>query len=137
MSSGVPVADICVTAFQDLKLRKKHKYIIFTLSPDLKEIVVEKTSDGGDYDQFLADLPPKECRWAVYDFEFEKDGKRNKLLFYSWSPDEAKVKPKMVFAASRDALRRKLDGIAFEIQGTDPTEVSYETVLGKALSAAR
>lgn len=45
------------------------------------------------------------------------------------APDEAKIKSKMVFASSRDALRRKLDGIAVEIQGTDATEVSYETSL--------
>ena len=45
------------------------------------------------------------------------------------SPDDAKVKPKMLFASSRDAIRRSLDGIALEIQGTDPTEVSYETSL--------
>jgi hypothetical protein len=32
----------------------------------------------------------------------------------------------MVYASSRDALRRSLDGIGVEIQGTDYSEVSYE-----------
>lgn len=79
------MSDNCVTAFQALKLGKKLKYIIFNLSSDLKEIIVEKTSEESDYEVFLKDLPANECRWAVYDFEFEKDGKRNKLLFVSWS----------------------------------------------------
>lgn len=33
----------------------------------------------------------------------------------------------MVTASSREALRRALVGIAVEIQGTDPSEVAYET----------
>ena len=32
----------------------------------------------------------------------------------------------MVFASSRDALKRALDGIAIELQGTDFGEVSHE-----------
>lgn len=43
------------------------------------------------------------------------------------SPDNAKIKDKMVSASSRDALRRSLVGIAIEIQGTDYSEVAYET----------
>jgi cofilin len=37
----------------------------------------------------------------------------------------------MVFASSKDALRKSLVGISAEIQGTDFSEVSYETVLEK------
>jgi hypothetical protein len=42
------------------------------------------------------------------------------------APDDAKIKAKMVFASSKDALRRALVGIAVEIQGTDFSEVAYE-----------
>lgn len=151
-ASGVQASDECITTFRELKLGKKLKYIIFNLNKELTEIIVEKSSVQHDYEDFLSSLPAEQCRWAVYDFEFEKDGKRNKLCFISWSvasvqchcplvvihavprdfirsPDEAKVKSKMVFASSRDALRRKLDGIAVEIQGTDLSEVSHETSL--------
>ena len=43
------------------------------------------------------------------------------------SPDEAKIKEKMVYASSRDALKRALVGIAVEIQGTEFSEVAYES----------
>ncbi|KAF8882896.1 hypothetical protein CPB84DRAFT_1750777 [Gymnopilus junonius] len=104
MASGVGVNEQCLTTFQELKLKKKHKYIIFNLNKELTEIVVEKTSDVQDYEAFVADLPETECRWAIYDFEFEKEGagKRNKIVFLSWSPDDAKIKQKMVFASSRE-----------------------------------
>jgi len=134
MSSGIGVDPECLAVFQQLKLGKKHKYIIFNINANKTEIVVEKTSAATDYEEFLTDLPEDACRWAVYDLGFEKEdgGQRNKIVFYSWSPDSAKIKDKMVAASSRDSLRRSLVGIALEIQGTDGSEVAYETVLEKA-----
>ncbi|KAF8628666.1 hypothetical protein AX15_003796 [Amanita polypyramis BW_CC] len=133
-ASGVGVDSICLETYQHLKLGKKIKYIIFSLNKTNTEITVEKTSESKEYDDFLGDLPETECRWAVYDLEFEKEGagKRNKLVFVSWSPDDAKIKQKMLFASSKDALRRSLVGISVEIQGTDLSEVALEAVLDKA-----
>jgi len=138
MSSGIGVNPQCLETFQALKLGKKIKYIIFAISPDNTEIIVEKQSESPNYDAFLSDLPDGECRWAVYDFEYEKEGagKRNKITFFSWSPDDSKVKQKMLFASSKDALRRSLVGVAAEIQGTDPSEVAYESVFDKVSRGA-
>ncbi|KAG8706853.1 cofilin [Ceratobasidium sp. 395] len=103
------------------------------MSKDLKEIVVLKKSESTDYEDFIKDLPEDDCRWAVYDFAFEKDGgKRNKLVFYIWSPDSAKIKAKMVYASSKDVLRKALVGISTEMQGTEYDEVDHKTVLDKA-----
>ncbi|PFH51257.1 hypothetical protein AMATHDRAFT_75099 [Amanita thiersii Skay4041] len=133
-ASGVAVNSDCLDKYQQLKLKKTFKYVIFNLNKANTEIIVEKTSESIDYEDFVSDLPETECRWAVYDFEFEKEGagKRNKLVFVSWSPDTAKIKQKMLFASSKDALRRSLVGIAVEIQGTDSSEIAYESVLDKA-----
>jgi len=72
--------------FQELKLRKKHKYIIFRLNDAKTEIIKHKESTSQDYEDFLTDLPENECRWAVYDFEFQKEegGLRNKSIFFHW-----------------------------------------------------
>ena len=134
----------CLEQFQSLKLGKKIKYIIYELSPDNTEIVVSKVSESKNYDDFLAELPPAECRYAIYDFEYQKgeEGMRNKICFVCWyvwpclwltrrSPVASKVKQQMLYASSKDALRKALVGIATEIQGMDMSEVSYETVLDK------
>lgn len=138
MSSGISVDDACITAFQDLKLRKKYQYILYRLSDDLATIVIEKAVEdkGTSYDDFVAQLPDNDCRYAVYDFEFEKpgEGTRNKICFYVWAPDTAKVRQKMVYASSKDALRKKLVGIATEIQATDYAEVSHASVLDRVAS---
>ncbi|KAF8516840.1 actin cross-linking [Hysterangium stoloniferum] len=125
--SGVELSDGCVEKFQELKRGKKLKYIIYAISGDNKKIVVMNASDSSSYDDFLLELPSDDCRWAVYDFHFEKtgEGQRSKM-----SPDGAKVKTKMVYASSKDALRNAL-GISIEIQGTDTDEVEYESVLDK------
>jgi cofilin len=126
----------CLEKFTELKTGKKLTYIIYGLSEDKRSIVVLKTSEEKDFDTFIGELPEKECRWAVYDFEYTLpggEGIRNKLCFVMWwvfvtaeralwgnkikddadvdrSPDDANVRNKMVFASSKDALRRRLDG---------------------------
>lgn len=48
-----------------------------------------------------------------------------------WSPDTAPIKSKMVYASSKETIRRAFNGIGVEIQGTDYAEVSHESVLEK------
>lgn len=123
--------------FQELKLKKAYRYIIYKLSDDNKTIVVEKAVEKAEYSQFVSELPDEDCRYAVYDFEFQlsaSEGQRNKICFFVWAPDNSKIKQKMLYASSKDALRKKLVGVATEIQATDFSEVSYETVLDKVKS---
>lgn len=55
------------------------------MSADNSEIVVLDKSTEKDYDKFLETLPEAECRWAVYDFEFDSgEGLRNKIIFFAW-----------------------------------------------------
>jgi len=102
--SGVSVSPECVSAFNEMKLGKNVKYIIYKLSDDYKEIVVEEKSDNPDWEAFREKLlnatathrgkESKGPRYAVYDFEYELqsgEGMRNKLTFVSWSPDDAGV----------------------------------------------
>lgn len=128
-----------MSAFNDLKLGKKHKFIIFSLNDKKTEIVVEETSSDDSYDAFLEKLPENECKYAIYDFEYEiggGEGKRSKIVFFTWSPDTAPVRSKMVYASSKDALRRALNGVAADIQGTDFSEVAYESVLERVSRGA-
>ena len=55
------------------------------------------------------------------------------ILVVARTPPSSRVKQKMVYASSRDALRKSLSGIHLDIQGTDKDEVSYETGAASAL----
>ncbi|KAG1153518.1 hypothetical protein G6F37_010291 [Rhizopus arrhizus] len=52
------------------------------------------------------------------------------------NPDTSKIRHKMVYASSKIALRKQMDGVGIEIQGTDASEVDYESVLEKAQRSA-
>ena len=141
--SGASVSQECITAYNELKLSKKFKYIIFKLSDDNKEIVVEEASDDKDWENFREKLinattksktgaVGKGPRYAVYDFQYRLasgEGERNKLTFLAWSPDDAGVMAKMIYASSKDALKRALTGIATELQANDSDDIEYDTVL--------
>jgi hypothetical protein len=84
-ASGVETSPEVLTEYLGVKTRRTARYIIFKISNDMKSIIVDKKVSDDSYETFLGDLPETECRWAVYDFEYESgDGKRNKLVFYSW-----------------------------------------------------
>eukprot|EP01092_Planopodium_desertum_P002828 TRINITY_DN14557_c0_g1_i1.p2 TRINITY_DN14557_c0_g1~~TRINITY_DN14557_c0_g1_i1.p2 ORF type:complete len:137 (-),score=57.24 TRINITY_DN14557_c0_g1_i1:64-474(-) len=130
--SAIHPTDECVNLFNEIKIGHKHKYAFFKFDniADPKNIVVEKVGDTGTYAEFTKLLPADDCRYAVYDFDFtSEDGRKmNKLLFINWAPDSAKIKPKMLFAASKDNLKKKLTGVV-EIQATDASEVDLEAVM--------
>lgn len=114
-------------------------FIIYKINDAKTEIVVEEEGSTDSYDTFLGKLPENDCRYAVYDFEYEisnGEGKRSKLVFFTWSPDTAPVRSKMIYASSKDSLRRALTGISTEIQGTDFSEVAYESVLERVSRGA-
>ncbi len=50
------VSQECITAYNDLKLGKKYKYIIYKLSDNNKEIMVEEASADKDWDGFREKL---------------------------------------------------------------------------------
>jgi hypothetical protein len=47
------------------------------------------------------------------------------------TPEESRIKQKMIYASSRDALRRALVGVSTDIQATDMSEIAYDTVLDR------
>lgn len=138
MASGVKVDNECKTAFQDIKLGRKFRYVLFGFAAgDPTQIVVLKRADPGTtYDSFTEDLfnaeQNKDCRYAVFDAEYEAATgmQKNKILFFMWSPDNATIKQKMLYSSSKDALKRAFgEGIAKEIQANDHGDLQWSSVL--------
>jgi cofilin len=134
MASGVAVDDECINKFQELKLGHSLRYILYKLNNDNTSIVIEKTAPASaSYNEFVNELPKDDCRYAIYDFQFDLEGgRRNKILFILWAPDSAKIKSKMLYTSSKADLRKKLVGVATEIQATDASEIDFDYVLEKA-----
>merc|ERR1712168_761040 len=103
MSSGVAVADDCKNYFEEIKKAKKFRYVVFFIKEE-KSITVESVGDrDAKYEDFLSDLQKggdSECRYGLYDFEYEHQ-----------CPDSAKIKKKMLYSSSFDALKKSLVGV--------------------------
>eukprot|EP00245_Coleochaete_scutata_P010736 TRINITY_DN3849_c0_g1_i1.p2 TRINITY_DN3849_c0_g1~~TRINITY_DN3849_c0_g1_i1.p2 ORF type:complete len:139 (+),score=24.21 TRINITY_DN3849_c0_g1_i1:115-531(+) len=128
-SSGMAVADDCKLLFQELKKKKAFRYIIYKI--DGQKVVIDRTGvPASSYDEFTSHLPEADCRYAVFDYDFTTadNCQKSKIFFIAWSPDISPVKSKMTYASSKDRFRRELDGVHFELQATDPTEMDMDVI---------
>lgn len=144
-ASGVSVRDEVVAEYNNIKIGHKYSYIQLKLTDDKTAIEVEKAvpsekrspaDEKKAFEDFVQELPPSDCRYVVYDFHFETthSGSREQLIFVVWCPDKAPTKSKMLYASSKEALRKKLVGITHEVQATDMCELNHKEITEKVLS---
>lgn len=147
MTSGVAVSQECKNAFDDVKKGKKYRYVIFYIE-DEKTIKVEALGEREKtYDDFYTDLTKGgdlECRYGLFDYEYlhqcqgtTETSKKQKLFLMSWCPDTAKIKKKMLYSSSFDAIKKALIGVHKYIQATDASEASKDSVEEKLRSTDR
>eukprot|EP01087_Luapelamoeba_hula_P001671 TRINITY_DN11402_c0_g1_i1.p1 TRINITY_DN11402_c0_g1~~TRINITY_DN11402_c0_g1_i1.p1 ORF type:complete len:138 (-),score=30.77 TRINITY_DN11402_c0_g1_i1:6-419(-) len=132
--SGIAVADEVVHKFNELKLAHNTRYLTFQMSDDLTQVVLDKTSvsPSATWEDFTSDLPRHDCRYGVFDFEYEKDGgRRNKIVFVVWCPETSKIKAKMLYTSTKESLKKKLVGIGSELQATDSSEIARSEVTAR------
>ncbi|EMP30754.1 Cofilin-2 [Chelonia mydas] len=152
-ASGVTVNDEVIKVFNDMKVRKsstpeeikkRKKAVLFCLSDDKKQIIVEETKqilvgDIGDtvedpYTAFVKLLPLNDCRYALYDATYEtKESKKEDLVFIFWAPESAPLKSKMIYASSKDAIKKKFTGIKHEWQVNGLDDIKDRSTLAEKL----
>ncbi|KAK1150874.1 cofilin-2-like [Acipenser oxyrinchus oxyrinchus] len=153
MASGVTVTDNVIQVFNDMKVRKsqthdeikkRKKAVLFCLSDDKKNIILEEgkeilVGDVGEsvddpYLTFVKMLPTDDCRYALYDATYEtKETKKEDLVFIFWAPDSAPLKSKMIYASSKDAIKKKFTGIKHEWQVNGLDEIRDRVTLAEKL----
>eukprot|EP00420_Gonyaulax_spinifera_P037142 CAMPEP_0197870274 /NCGR_PEP_ID=MMETSP1439-20131203/1022_1 /TAXON_ID=66791 /ORGANISM="Gonyaulax spinifera, Strain CCMP409" /LENGTH=136 /DNA_ID=CAMNT_0043489165 /DNA_START=89 /DNA_END=499 /DNA_ORIENTATION=+ len=136
MSSGVSVSDECVEKYNQIKMKKDLKFIIFKIE-NKKEIIVEKTGEKtASWDDLVTSLPENEPRYGLVDVEYESaDGRpQAKLAFLHWSPDDkTDVKSRMLYASSKEAIKKKLAGVMKELQANEPSDLNEDDCKKKML----
>lgn len=81
------VDDECTIKFHELKAKRSFRFIIYKIEEKMQQVTVEKLGEPNEsYDDFAASLPPDECRYAVYDFDFvtNENVQKSKIFFISW-----------------------------------------------------
>ncbi len=81
------VDDECKLKFLELKAKRNHRFIVFKIDEKNQQVMVEKLgSPQASYDDFTNSLPPNECRYAVFDFDFttNENCQKSKIFFIAW-----------------------------------------------------
>lgn len=77
------------------------------------------------------------CRYCLFDFPAQapQEGTNepsmialDRLVLMTWCPEGAKVKQKMLYASSYDALKKALVGVYKYVQACDFEELSQEAI---------
>ncbi|PAA46162.1 hypothetical protein BOX15_Mlig012925g3 [Macrostomum lignano] len=135
MASGVSVDPQVEEHFKAIKIGHRYRYIVFHIVND-STITTERIVEESSYEDFVDSLPRNDCRYIIYDYAYtlEDGGKREKLLFIHWAPDVCKIRCKMIYASSKDAIKHKLRGVV-EIQANDISEVAEDCIRDRLKAA--
>lgn len=125
--------------YEEVKKDKKYRYIIYHIK-DEKVIDVESTgARNASYADFLEELQKfkAECRYCVFDFPanipVEGGGEKtnmsvDRLILMTWCPEGSKIKQKMLYSSSYDALKKALVGVYKYVQACDYDDVAEDEV---------
>mmetsp|Transcript_37520 Transcript_37520/g.67878 ORF Transcript_37520/g.67878 Transcript_37520/m.67878 type:complete len:140 (-) Transcript_37520:79-498(-) len=129
--TGVTVADECTEKFNEMKLKKTNKFITFKIE-NKKTVVIDVMGESGKTMQDFRDaLPDSEARYALIDVDYtSEDGRpQTKLTFVFWCNDDTvPVREKMLYAGTKDAIKKKFPGIMKELQANSPDELEDEAI---------
>jgi cofilin len=113
VATGVSVSDDVIHEFNKNvnKHRSQTTFVIYKIENE-SQVVTEHLSESDDFEEFLSLLPADDCRYALYKTSYTtRDGRPGgKLVKITWTPSEASVRNKMIYAASSAALSSVLGG---------------------------
>jgi cofilin len=130
VDANLDVNPACLTDFDNLKFQHGYQGLIFKVH-DQREIVVDHHVPlNASFSDLKQALPRNEPRFAIFDYHFlSNDGHpREKLIFVHWNPDASSVGSRMLYASSKENLKKRLSGIAKEFQATDDSDLNEEGI---------
>jgi len=136
MTSGVGVHDQMIEEYNSMKMKKTYLYLICHIE-DGEIRILSKGDRSKTFDDFKGEMMQAvdtgDCRYGIYDAEFKtvKEARdQQKLILVSWCPDSSKVKNKMLYSSSKDALKKKLN-LEKDLHASDSEELSFENIVAK------
>jgi len=103
--------------------------VVTAVTAGSSTIVLETKEENKEYtwEKIKEVLPANEPRYAVMDVAYKSDDGReqNKLTFVFWSPDGgASVKEKMLYAATKDSIKKIMSGCMKEVQANEMVQAA-------------
>merc|ERR1712050_219024 len=139
--SGIEIDPSIKTKFDELKLKKTHKFATFKISDDGKKVVIDQLGDpvatetmdddSACFEKLKDVIVGNDPRYIIYDFGFvAKSGRKvEKLAFIYWCDDDnAPIKKKMVYSSTKDTIKKAFQGLNFEFQANCRGDLDYQTL---------
>ncbi|KAI8470344.1 MAG: hypothetical protein J3K34DRAFT_521469 [Monoraphidium minutum] len=135
--AGIGLHEDCINLYLHLKQRSAFKWITFKVDSSGKTVVPDSYgSKDSSYADFVGHLPPEECRYGVYDYEYvsPERGSFGKIVFVNWAPETAAIKAKMMYASTKDFFKGFLEGTGAELQATDSSDLTEEEIRNRVVA---
>ena len=128
--TGIRISSVALEKFNKQKMERSIKGLIFRIDEAAGEVVVEAEING-PFEELVQRFPINKPRFATYDFPFiNRAGLEDtRLLFIFWSPDDAPIKLKMLFAGTKNFFRSQLDTLMINIEGSVLKDFSKEKIV--------
>uniref|UniRef100_A0A8C5VVJ1 ADF-H domain-containing protein n=1 Tax=Microcebus murinus TaxID=30608 RepID=A0A8C5VVJ1_MICMU len=135
MKSSKFFCPLCLRKSTQGEIKKRKQAVLFCLSDNKRQIIVEEAKqilvgDAGD----AAEDPTHLCEAALCDATCEtKEPKKEDLASIFWAPESAPLNSKMIYASSKDTIKKKFTDIKHEWQVNGLDDIKDHSTLGKKL----
>lgn len=128
---GITISSDAVNLYYHMKAKAQYRWAMWKIDGAGKSVVIAAVGDKeSTFDQFLSNLPPNDCRYAVYDYPYiNSEGVRfSKIVFFNWAPETAVTRAKMMYASTKDHFKTMMEGISVEFQAGELDEIQESEV---------
>uniref|UniRef100_A0A183B912 ADF-H domain-containing protein n=1 Tax=Echinostoma caproni TaxID=27848 RepID=A0A183B912_9TREM len=115
-----------LTVYNSIKMNHSNPYAIFTINPAKNEIDIFKLAEPGKLSWYAAHMM----------ISLMTCGHLN-LRDVSQVNDSLPVRKRMLYASSKDGLRRSLEGIKFCVHASEMDDLSEKAMTQAALAACK
>ena len=131
--TGINPSDEMIKTHQEMRMGKTMRWATFKVTEDWKEVIVDKRGRReSKWEEFVGELEAAgDCRYGAFSMDFENSEKqqRNKLITVLWTPSCATVKSKMLYAATKESVKRAFVGVGLEIQASSSSSLDFVDIL--------
>jgi cofilin len=93
-----------------------------------------ENSEHPAFDHMVSHLLEKGSGYAFYIFRYDKgNGRRSKLVFYTYVDDNGPAKTKMTMTSSKTAVEKGCPGFSIKIMANSKEDLSYKVGLDLVL----
>ena len=140
VESGIKPSDADIEEFNNLKMKGLYKVLVLSINNEGNSLQVEFKGDKTfNYDDLKNYLPKDDCRFVIYDFDYETDEKpprkTSKLVLVYWAPITAPMKRKFTYSSTKNAIKSAFTGIQKDLQPSDWSELERDVLRKELLKA--